>query len=689
MKKGFFIVGTDTEIGKTVVSAGLAALLAEKGGLDVGVMKPISCGGLSDILFLQKACQAKDPLSIANPIALREPLAPLSAAEIEGVDIDLDSINKALSELSKKHETLIIEGVGGTMVPITDNYSLIDLVQDTALPVIIVSATRLGTINHTLLTIEALKKRGIAIAGLIFNQGNSKDKGGAAKSGPRLIEKLTGIPILGIIPKISNLSVEGGQLGNLKSVFRKSVDIAPLLKLMGNISGVKRHKELEKWDKKYVWHPFTQSSEWDKEDITIIAKGRGVYIEDTLGNRYLDGNSSYWVNIHGHGAQGVSDGIIEQLSKIAHSTLLGQGNIPSIELAKKLVEITPKGLDRVFYSDDGSTAVEAALKMAFQYWQNLSGGKSNKKRFVSLDISYHGDTIGAVSLGGIPLYHRIFGELCFDNIPAPAPYCYRCPLNLTHPSCNLKCADRLEEIIAKDRENIAAIIIEPLIQMPGGVITQPEGYLTRVREITKKYNVLMIADEVAVGFGRTGKMFACQHENVSPDIMTMSKGITGGTMPLAVTMASEEIFSAFTGEYKDCKTFFHGHTYTGNQLGCAASLSNIELMEKNRVIQNMKRKISKIAKSLKQFANLRNVGDIRQRGMIVGIELVTDKEKKTPYPIETRIGNRVAHEAKKRGMIIRPIGNVVIFVPPLVSSKDELRMMTDIMFEAIKEATQF
>jgi len=689
VKKGFFIVGTDTEIGKTVVSAGLAALLAEKGGLDVGVMKPISCGGLSDILFLQKACQAKDPLSIANPIALREPLAPLSAAEIEGVDIDLDSINKALSELSKKHETLIIEGVGGTMVPITDNYSLIDLVQDTALPVIIVSATRLGTINHTLLTIEALKKRGIAIAGLIFNQGNSKDKGGAAKSGPRLIEKLTGIPILGIIPKISNLSVEGGQLGNLKSVFRKSVDIAPLLKLMGNISGVKRHKELEKWDKKYVWHPFTQSSEWDKEDITIIAKGRGVYIEDTLGNRYLDGNSSYWVNIHGHGAQGVSDGIIEQLSKIAHSTLLGQGNIPSIELAKKLVEITPKGLDRVFYSDDGSTAVEAALKMAFQYWQNLSGGKSNKKRFVSLDISYHGDTIGAVSLGGIPLYHRIFGELCFDNIPAPAPYCYRCPLNLTHPSCNLKCADRLEEIIAKDRENIAAIIIEPLIQMPGGVITQPEGYLTRVREITKKYNVLMIADEVAVGFGRTGKMFACQHENVSPDIMTMSKGITGGTMPLAVTMASEEIFSAFTGEYKDCKTFFHGHTYTGNQLGCAASLSNIELMEKNRVIQNMKRKISKIAKSLKQFANLRNVGDIRQRGMIVGIELVTDKEKKTPYPIETRIGNRVAHEAKKRGMIIRPIGNVVIFVPPLVSSKDELRMMTDIMFEAIKEATQF
>ncbi|MFH1994976.1 MAG: dethiobiotin synthase, partial [Nitrospinota bacterium] len=532
-EKGFFVVGTDTEIGKTVVSAGLAALLAEKGGLDVGVMKPISCGGLADILFMQKACKAKDPLSIANPIALKEPLAPLSAAEIEGVDIDLDSINKALAELYKKHEMIIVEGVGGTMVPITDNYSLIDLVQDTALPVIIVSATRLGTINHTLLTIEALKKRGIAIAGLIFNQGNSKDKGGAAKSGPRLIEKLTGIPILGIIPKISNLSVEGGQLGNLKSVFRKSVDIAPLLKLMGNISGVKRHKELEKWDKKYVWHPFTQSSEWDKEDITIIAKGRGVYIEDTLGNRYLDGNSSYWVNIHGHGAQGVSDGIIEQLSKIAHSTLLGQGNIPSIELAKKLVEITPKGLDRVFYSDDGSTAVEAALKMAFQYWQNLSGGKSNKKRFVSLDISYHGDTIGAVSLGGIPLYHRIFGELCFDNIPAPAPYCYRCPLNLTHPSCNLKCADRLEEIIAKDRENIAAIIIEPLIQMPGGVITQPEGYLTRVREITKKYNVLMIADEVAVGFGRTGKMFACQHENISPDIMTMSKGITGGTMPLA------------------------------------------------------------------------------------------------------------------------------------------------------------
>lgn len=689
MKKGFFIVGTDTGIGKTVVSAGLAALLAEQGGLDVGVMKPISCGGISDILFLQKACKAKDPLSIANPIALKEPLDPLSAAETEGVEIDLDSIDKALAELYKKHEIVIVEGVGGTMVPIKDNYSLIDLVQDIGLPVIIVSATRLGTINHTLLTIEALKRRGIEIAGLIFNQGNREDEGEAAKRGPKLIERLTGMPLLGTIPKVANLSVEEGRLGNLKSVFRKSTDIAHLLKFMGNISEVKRDKELKKWDKKYLWHPFTQSSEWNREDITIIEKGRGVYLEDTLGNRYLDGNSSYWVNIHGHGAQGLSDGIIGQLSKIAHSTLLGQGNIPSIELAKKLIGIAPKGLDRVFYSDDGSTAVEAALKMSFQYWQNISRGKSDKKRFVSLDVSYHGDTIGAVSLGGIPLYHRIFGALCFDNIPAPAPYCYRCPLNLTHPSCNLKCADSLEEIIAKDRDNIAAIIIEPLVQMPGGIITHPEGYLKRVREITRKHNILMIADEVAVGFGRTGKMFACEHEKVSPDIMTLSKGITGGTMPLAVTMASEKLYAAFVGEYKDCKTFFHGHTYTGNQLGCAASLANIELMEKNKVVANLKDKITKMAESLQRFAELRYVGDIRQRGMIVGIELVTDKENKTPYPIETRIGNKVAREAKKRGLIIRPIGNVAILVPPLVSSKGELKMMTDIMFEAIKAATEF
>lgn len=443
------------------------------------------------------------------------------------------------------------------------------------------------------------------------------------------------------------------------------------------------------WDKEYIWHPFTQMSEYRKEKPLIIERGEGSYLFDVEGNKYLDGISSLWVTVHGHGKEEINRAIKKQLDKVAHSTLLGLANIPSILLAKKLVEITPEGLNKVFYSESGSTAVEIALKIAYQYWQQKDGGKyKSKRKFISLVNAYHGDTIGSVSVGGIDLFHKIFAPLLFETISAPAPYCYRCPLNLTAENCSMQCAGHLESILAAHQEEIAGLVIEPLVQGAAGMIVAPEGYLTRVRKLCTKYNVLLIADEVAVGFGRTGKMFACEHEDVKPDIMCLAKGITGGYLPLAATLTTDEIYNAFLGRIEEFKTFFHGHTYTGNPLGCAAALANLELFEKENLLDALQEKISFLSEGLKKFKTLNHVGDVRQKGMMVGIELVENKETKGPFPVEANIPHWVILEARKNGLITRPLGNVIVLMPILSMSLPELQAVLDITYAAIKKLTE-
>lgn len=319
-------------------------------------------------------------------------------------------------------------------------------------------------------------------------------------------------------------------------------------------------EQLETWDKQYLWHPFTQMQDYVKETPLIIEKGSGVFLKDVDGRKYIDGISSMWCNLHGHRKKEIDDAIKRQLDKIAHTTLLGPSNIPAIELARKLAEIAPKGLTKVFYSDNGSTANEVALKMAFQYWQHK--GLRDKTQFVALQYGYHGDTIGTMSVGGIELFHGAFRPLYFKTHFTPSPYCYRCPLGKEPKNCSLACLEELENILKENAGNIAAMIMEPLVQGAGGMITHPAGYLSGVHALCKKYHALLILDEVLTGFGRTGQMFACLHENVVPDIMTLSKGINGGYMPLAATLATDEIYNAFLGEYSELKTFFHGHTYT-------------------------------------------------------------------------------------------------------------------------------
>ncbi len=448
---------------------------------------------------------------------------------------------------------------------------------------------------------------------------------------------------------------------------------------------MERERRLEEWDKRYLWHPFTQMKDYEAQEPLIVERAEGVYLVDINGRRYIDGVSSLWVNVHGHRHPSIDRAVREQLERVAHSTLLGLSNPPAIELAKRLVEIAPEGLTRVFYSDNGATAVEVALKMAFQYWQHK--GERQRTRFISFENAYHGDTLGAVSVGGIDLFHRIFSPLLFPTYRVKAPYCYRCPEGLRYPGCGLACLRALEETLKRHHRECAALIIEPVVQGAAGMIVHPAGFLRRVRELCTEYGVLMIADEVATGFGRTGRMFACEHEGVTPDLMCVAKGITGGYLPLAATLTTEEIYEAFLGEYHEFKTFFHGHTYTGNPLACAAACANLEVFEKERTLERMATKVELLAERLKEFWSLPHVGDVRQKGFMVGVELVADRKTKEPFPPQMKVGQKVILEARRQGVVIRPLGDVIVLMPPLAIPEGELERLVEIVYHAIEKVT--
>lgn len=443
--------------------------------------------------------------------------------------------------------------------------------------------------------------------------------------------------------------------------------------------------EFERKDKQYVWHPFTQMKGWLESSQTVITDASGIKLTDTDGREYYDAVSSLWVNIHGHRRAEIDQAIMNQLGKVAHSTALGLANVPAAEYAEQLVKVAPEGLNKVFYSDDGSTAVEVAIKMAFQYWQHK--GKPDKKRFVALEQAYHGDTVGTVSVGGIDLFHRVFKPLLFEPFHVPSPSCYHCKLADSPEQCGLACAQALEELLAAKHEEIAALVIEPLVQAAAGMLMSPPGYLAKVREITQKYNVLLIADEVATGFGRTGKLFACEHEQVRPDLMCLSKGITGGYLPLAATLTTDEIYQAFLGDMADKRTFYHGHSYTANQLGCAAALASLKIFADEQVIEGLEPKIAAIRTKLAIIGEQEHVGDARQCGMIAGIELMQDKTAKQPYPWDQTTGAKVCMKAREYGVFIRPVGDVVVFMPPLCSTIAEINHMLDIVYRSIDEVT--
>jgi adenosylmethionine-8-amino-7-oxononanoate aminotransferase len=442
-------------------------------------------------------------------------------------------------------------------------------------------------------------------------------------------------------------------------------------------------EQLEQWDRDHVWHPFTPMQTYAAERPLIIERAHGCFLVDIDGNKYIDGVSSLWCNVHGHQVPELDAAIREQLDQVAHCTLLGQANVPSIRLARKLVELAPSGLTRVFFSDDGATAVEVALKMAFQYWRQCSKPRPEKTRFLALQGAYHGDTLGDVSVGDIGRFHQLFAPLLFPTVRAPNHYCYRCPLGLERATCKIECGEVLVDLVRQHADSLAAVVIEPLLQGAAGMIPAPPGYLRQLREVTRDCNVLLIADEVAVGFGRTGSMFACSQEDVVPDFLCLAKGLTGGYLPLAATLTTEEIFAAFLGRPEEGKTFFHGHTYTGNPLGAAVALANLDLFEQSRTLEALPAKNERLREHLRQMASLPCVGDVRQQGLMAGIELVQDKASKRPFPAAQRIGAQVCQAARDQRVLLRPLGDVVVLMPPLAIDLSLLDRLCTVLYNVL------
>lgn len=444
--------------------------------------------------------------------------------------------------------------------------------------------------------------------------------------------------------------------------------------------------ELVRLDRRHLWHPFTQMRDWLTEEAIVIERGEGNYLIDTEGVRYLDGVSSLWCNVHGHRKAELDEALRAQIDRIAHTTMLGLANVPATLLAARLAQITPPNLTRVFYSDAGATAVEVALKMALQFWQLR--GECKRTRFVALTEAYHGDTLGAVSVGYSHVFHRFFRDSLFAAFRLDPPHVYRWQRRQTPERALAVALEQAERLFAEHGAEIAALIVEPLMQGAAGMWHQPRGYLPVLRELTRRHGALLICDEVATGFGRTGRMFAIEHEGIEPDILVLGKGITGGYLPLAATLATEGIFSQFLAPYENFEAFFHGHTYTGNPLAAAVALASLEVFEREGVIARVQQRAARLAERLRQHIEpLEHAGDIRQCGLMVGIELVRDRRNREPYAPADRIGQRVIREARKHGVILRPLGNVIVLMPPLSIAEEEIDLLCEVTARAITTIT--
>jgi adenosylmethionine-8-amino-7-oxononanoate aminotransferase len=440
-------------------------------------------------------------------------------------------------------------------------------------------------------------------------------------------------------------------------------------------------EDLRRLDKQHVWHPFTPMKLWLESDPLVIVAAEGMHLIDSDGNRYLDGVSSLWCNVHGHRVPEIDDAVRRQLDKVAHSTMLGLASEPAILLAERLMRVVPPNLRKVFYSDAGATATEIAFKLAVQYWYNV--GRPEKNEFVGFAEAYHGDTVGAMSVGRTTAFHKPYFPMLFKVHYAPTPFVYRSETPTDPEAVKHRSLAALEGILREHGRTTAAVVIEPIVQGAAGMIVQPDGFLREVRRLTQQYDVLLVADEVATGFGRTGRMFACEHEGVEPDLMCAAKGITGGYLPLAATFATQQIFDAFLGEPWEGRTFFHGHTYTGNPLACAAALASLDLFERNELVTAVDQKAADLSRMLEPLRDMPHVGEVRQKGLMVGIELVADKATRRPFDPKRRVGAEICTRIRRHGVILRPLGDVIVMMPPLAMPVKDLQRICNAVAEEV------
>lgn len=445
-----------------------------------------------------------------------------------------------------------------------------------------------------------------------------------------------------------------------------------------------KNNQLSQRDLAVLWHPCTQMHDHENFPMIPIKSGKGVWLEDFEGNRYLDAISSWWVNLFGHSNPIINTALKEQIDTLEHVIFAGFTHETGIELAEKLVEITPAGLSRCFYADNGSAAVEVALKMSFHYWQNR--GETTKTKFITLENSYHGETLGALAVGDVALYKNTYAPLLMNVITVPSPDCYFREEGESYADYSIRQFAHLEKILLQNSDEVCAVIVEPLVQCAGGMRMYDAAYLKLLRVACDKYNVHLIADEIAVGFGRTGTLFACEQAQISPDFLCLSKGLTGGYLPLSAVLTTNEIYSAFYADYTKLNAFLHSHSYTGNALACRAALATLSIFETQNVIEKNQVLIQKMHKLGQRFLNHPNVAEVRQTGMILAIELVKNKQTREPYPWQERRGLHIHRFALSKGVLLRPLGNVIYFMPPYVINEDELTLMFETAWQAMLQS---
>ncbi len=438
-------------------------------------------------------------------------------------------------------------------------------------------------------------------------------------------------------------------------------------------------------DLKVLWHPCTQMKDHETLPLIPIRRGEGVWLEDFDGNRYIDAISSWWVNLFGHANPRINNAVKTQLDTLEHVLLAGFSHEPAIRLAEQLMQLTPPGLDRCFFADNGSSAVEVALKMSFHYWRNT--GRSEKTRFITLTNSYHGETLGTLAVGDVALYKETYEPLLMKAIGVPSPDCFEREPGESWAEHSEKMFAHMEQALVQHAGEVCAVIVEPLVQCAGNMRMYHPVYLQLLRDACNRHNVHLIADEIAVGFGRTGTLFACEQAAISPDFLCLSKGLTGGYLPLSLTLTSESIYQAFYDDYEKLTAFLHSHSYTGNPLGCAAALATLDIFASDNVIENNQKTAKAMAESVAHLTDHPHVAEIRQTGMILAIEMVKERSSRTPYPWQERRGLRVYRHALQRGALLRPLGNVIYFMPPYVITEEQIRQLAKIATEGIELAT--
>ena len=650
-----------------MVAAGLTNALKLR-GLSVDAVKLVATGTAdgepgddAELLGAASGRPAADSVLAAFVL----PRSPLAAATAEGRTIDTDALVAAVRERARRVDVLVLEGAGGLLVPLTRRHTIADVFRTLDVETVIVGRAGLGTINHCALTVQVARDRGLRVAGVVLSNALDDDAAFAAENATQISAQCD-VPVLGVVPRIATPR----DIASISDACSAHIDIDALVHSASD-AVVQRARTVTA-DHAHVWHPFTQTMEWLDEEPLVIRSGEGCWLIDEDGRRYLDGVASLWANVHGHAHPVLDRALREQAGRLAHGTFLGQTHAPGALLAEELARLTPAGLDRVFYSEAGAAAVEVALRVALL--AHARRGNRTRTRFLSLQDSYHGDTAGAVSVGRSEPFHHGLDPLLFDVVRIPPP----------HAGGEERSLAALDAALATQGDTLAAFVVEPRMQGAAGMLPHSDGWLRTATARARDAGLLIVYDEVATGFGRTGDMFACLGAGVTPDILVLGKGLSGGYLPLSATVVTEELYDLFTGPYAEHRTLYYGHTYSGNPLACAVARASLGLFAAERTVERGRELATALTRELRALEQYDLVAEVRQRGVMAGIQLRGRSGARLDPAL--RMGRRVTLAARSRGVIVRPLGDVVVINPPLVMSAAEAARLVAAVAESIEEA---